>query len=226
MNRTIIVGVFACGVALLAPQIAAAQGTITFLSNLAQTPAGSNPVGSDSWLAAGFQTGNSVGGYEINSIQLGLTDASGNPSGFIVMLYSAAGHGNVSPGSTIGNLNGSVVPSTGGIYTYAPASSLTLLPNTSYFIVLTDATTVATGAYEWSYAGNFSYNATGGWDAPVGLGADDNYQSSDGSHWSFLGGPPQFAINATPAPEPGVIGLFALGSLLVAFRRRKASLVE
>jgi hypothetical protein len=30
------------------------------------------------------------------------------------------------------------------------------------------------------------------------------------------------AIYATAAPEPGVIGLFALGGLLVAFLRRKA----
>jgi PEP-CTERM motif len=223
MNRTIIVGVFACGVALLAPQIATAQGTITFLSNLSQTPAGSNPAGSDSWLAAGFLTGNNAGGYSLNSIQLGLTDASGNPSGFIVMLYSAAGHGNVSPGDSLGALNGSADPAIGGIYSYAPTVLVSLLPNTPYFIVLTDETSVANGAYEWSYAGAFSYNPSGGWQAPVGGIAVDNYESSDGLNWTYLGGPPQFAINATPTPEPGVIGLFALGGLLVAFRRRNKS---
>jgi hypothetical protein len=210
---------------LLAPQIAQAQGMTTFLSNLGQTSAGSIATGSDSWLAAGFLTGNNTGGYALNSIQLAMSDDSGNPSGFTVMIYSATGHLDVSPGSSLSDLNGSADPATGGIYSYSPSVALTLLPDTAYFIVLTDGSLIANGAYEWSYAPTYSYNANGGWQAPVGVGAIDNYQSSDGSHWNLLGGPPQFAINATPAPEPGVVGLFALGGLLVACQRRKARLV-
>jgi hypothetical protein len=82
MKRIIIGGIMAFVVGLVAPKIATAQGTTTFLSNLGQTSAGDNPAGSDSWLAAGFYTGNDVNGYVPNSIQLGMADASGNPAGF------------------------------------------------------------------------------------------------------------------------------------------------
>src|SRR5271167_2904240 len=48
-------------------------------------------------------------------------------------------------------------PTTAGIYTYTPASSFSLLPGTGYFIVLTAATSVANGPYDWSHAGTYSY---------------------------------------------------------------------
>jgi hypothetical protein len=220
--KCLVTGMFG----LFGPDVGNAQGTITYLSNLGQTSAGSSPVGSDSWLAASFGTGSNAGGYLLNSVQLGMMNASGNPSGFTVMIYSASGHLDILPGSSLGTLAGSSDPAAGDIYNYTASPNFTLLPNTAYFIVLTDATTVAGGAYNWSYSSTFSYNPNGGWEAPLIFGAVFNYQSNDGSDWNLSGGYPQFAINATPAPEPGVISLFALGGLLVAFRRRKASLVE
>jgi len=84
--------------------------------------------------------------------------------------------------------------------------------------VLTSGNTIANGAYGWSYASANNYNPSGGW---FSLGG--GWTSSDGSSWNASAAAfSQFAINATPAPEPGVIGLFALGGLLVAFQRRKA----
>ena len=162
----------------------------------------------------------------LNSVQLAMTDASGNASGFEIMIYSAAGTLSVSPANNISTLNGSANPVSAGVYSYTPSANLSLLAGTAYFIVLTDETPIANGSYEWSYAGTFSYNPSGGWQAPAGVGAGENYHSNDGSHWSLLGGPPQFAINATAAPEPGVMGLFALGGLLVALQRRKTRSVQ
>jgi hypothetical protein len=222
MKKTIIGNILILALGALTAQIVTAQGTVTYLSNVAQTSAGGTAVGSDSWLAASFGTGNNSGGYLLDSVQFGMADASGSPNGFIAMLYSANTQAGFSPGAKVGSLNGSGAPAIAGDYTYTPDSGLTLSPNTVYFIVITAGTTVADGAYEWSYAGTYSYNTSAGWQAPIVFGAVDNYQSSDGSHWSLLGGPPQFAIKATPAPEPGVLGLFALGGLLVAFQRRKA----
>ena len=66
-----------------------AQGTMTYLSSLSQSSTGSDPVGSDSWLAAIVWNGNNPGGYSLDSIQLGMADASGFPSNFTVMLYTA-----------------------------------------------------------------------------------------------------------------------------------------
>jgi hypothetical protein len=201
-------------VALPMLQIIQAQG-ITYLSNLNQPSAGNLAVGSDSWLAVGFDVGTNASGYMLNSIQLNLTGASGNPNTFVFLLYSAIGHGDFYPGSSLGTLNGSTDPSVGGVFTYFPAEELMLLPNTAYFIVLTAGTAVANGAYDWSYAGSSFYNSSGGWQAPLGRAAVDNYQSIDGSNWNVFGGSSQFAITATPIPEPSAEMLLGLGGILL-----------
>src|SRR5476649_1775563 len=156
MEKIIIAGILVFEVGLLAPQITQAQGTITYLSNLGQTSAGSLAVGSDSWQAAEFRTGNNVGGYTLNSIQLGMADDSGNPAGFTAMIYTFDLARGI-PGSSLGTLNGSLNPATSGIYTYTPVSNITLSRGDFFYIVLTAGTTVASGAYEWSYAGGNSY---------------------------------------------------------------------
>ena len=47
---------------------------------------GTAAVGSDSSLAEFFQTGSNPGGYTLDSVQLGMSDASGSPGGFAVTL--------------------------------------------------------------------------------------------------------------------------------------------
>jgi PEP-CTERM motif len=206
-------------VGLLTRQIVQAQGTV-YLSNLDQPSAGSLAVGSDSWLAAGFQTGNNADGYMLNSVQLAMTDASGNPSGFTVMLYNTAGGSFFGyPGSSLATLNGSANPSAAGIFDYTPASSLMLSPGTTYSIVLTAGTPIANGAYEWGWAyPSTSYNPSGTWGADGG-----ELMSNSGSlfSWSFVASYyPQFAITATAIPEPDILGLFALGGLFLGLRRQ------
>jgi len=225
MKNLIIGGIIVFAVGVLAPQILQAQGTI-YLSNLGQPSAGSLAVGSDSWLAAGIYTGNNADGYSLNSIQLAMTDASGDPSGFTVMVYANGNDFGFSPGSTLGTLNGSTNPATAGIYTYTPAANLTLLPRTAYYIVLTAGTAVANGAYGWSYggyAGVNTYNQIGGWvslgDA-YGPGTVDT--STDGLSWgeNLDGFNPQYAIDATPVPEPSVLALLVGGAAAFFDRRR------
>jgi hypothetical protein len=223
MKRIIIGSVIALG-SILAPQILQAQGT-TYLSILGQPPDGSLAVGSDSWLAGAFQTGTNASGYSLNSIQLGMADASGNPSGFTVMLYTRGGIVAPVPGSSLGTLSGSLNPVIGGIFTYAAAPNITLAPGTPYFIVLTAETPIASGAYGWNYANTSSYNPNGGW-----LGAVTFSSSNGSSPWIRLGPDPQyyfsqFAINATPIPEPGVSGLLGLGGLAFLWHRWKAKTV-
>jgi hypothetical protein len=179
-------------------------------------------VGSDSWLAADFFTGTNASGYTLNSVQLAMTVASGTPSGFTVMLYSEVGITGVFPGSSLGTLDGSLNPTTAGVYTYTPASNLTLSPSTDYFIVLTAGTTVANGAYGWSVTSTSShgYNSYN-WDGET-LFAN----SSDGLKWNYnLSTYGQFAINATAIPEPGVLGLFGFGGLAFLWHRRKLKAV-
>ena len=206
-------------VALLAPQIIQAQGITTYLSNLGQPSTGNLAVGSDSWYAALFFTGGNASGYVLNSVQLAMTDDSGNPSGFTVMLYSSTLGTGAFPGSSLGTLDGSANPSTSSIYTYT-SSGLTLAPSTPYFIVLTAGTTVANGSYEWSLAGIDSYNPSGHWGVIQGV-SSGVFDSNDGSFWhSISRAYPQFAINATPIPEPSPSWLLLLGSGVLIYVRR------
>jgi hypothetical protein len=218
--KTIIGSLIGFALALLTQQITQAQGTMTYLSNLGQPPDGSNTVASDSWLAEQFRTGTNASGYLLGSIQLGMADASGNPSGFTVMLYSASFGTGINPGSNLDTLDGSLNPAASGIYTFTTISNLMLLPNALYFIVLTAGTAVSNGAYEWSFMNTASYNPSAGWGGGVTL------SSVNGSSWFRLGGNPnydysQFAFDAIPVPEPGVLGLFGLGGLAFLWHRRK-----
>ena len=218
MKRDIFNGIFVL-VFGFASQITQAQGN-TYLSNLGQTSTGSLPVGSDSWLAIPFITGNNASGYFLNSVQLSLTDASGNPSDFTVMLNTVAYGNYASPGSSLGTLNGSLNPVTGGVYTYVTALSITLLPNRQYFIVLTAGTVVANGSYFLSYAGGLSYGQNGNWHAGNVAGGTLSI-STDGSLWSDTLYPPQYAITATPVPEPSAWSLIAFSAgVLIHFRAR------
>jgi hypothetical protein len=197
-------------VALLATTITKAQGA-TYLSNLGQPSSGSVAVGSDSWLATSFFSGNNIGGYTLDSIQLAMADASGSPSGFTIMLYSEANNpGGAFPGSSLGTLSGSAEPATGGLYTYTDNLNITLSPATYYFIVLTAGTGVAAGAYDWSLAGTYSYNPGGGWSS-----GGDVRTSSNGSLWLANAGNLQYAINATAVPEPGFLSLYSICILLL-----------
>jgi hypothetical protein len=219
--KTLISNMILLTVSLLTPQITPAQGT-TYVSNLGQASIGNNQVGSDSWIAASFSTGTNASGYSFNSVELGMTAASGSPSNFTAMIYSGVtripGGADYFPGSSLDTLDGSLNPLASGIYNYTDDSNIVLSPSTVYFIVLTAGTAVATGAYGWSYAG--SYNPSGGWSAPYVGGAVDIFKSSDGSSWTLARGNPQFSITATPAPEPSPSLLLLLGSGIFIYARR------
>jgi hypothetical protein len=216
MKKIIIGCLIVFLVVLLVPQSGLAQGTL-YLNNLDQPSTGSFAVGNDSWLAATFRTGNNAGGYVLDSIQLGMVGASGHPSDFTAMLYSLSVLAPV-PGHSLATLNGSSDPSTVGVYTFNPSSSLTLSPGTSYFIVLTSGTSTANDAYEWSLSNGSSYNPMGGWGNMMG----QLEHSSDGLSWAVVGNVgPQYAINATPVPEPSIVGLFCLGGAILLRRSRE-----
>ncbi len=215
--KTNVKHIIASTITLLVSQLAMAQG-ITYLSSLSPNSTGNVSLGSDSWLAAGFHTGNSVNGYFLDSVELGMSSATGSPSGFTVMIYVDNGNpaaGN--PGDSLGVLNGPADPSLSGIYVYTDNSSIILSPNTFYYVVLNAATLVATGAYEWNES-TFPPNSTGGWGDLNAL----LYSNNDNSSWSVTPylGVAQFAITATHVPEPSAEMLLGLGGiLLLGFKR-------
>jgi hypothetical protein len=218
MKNAILSGVIVLAAGLLTPPTAQSQGTV-YLSSLDQPSAGSGAVGSDSWLAAGIHTGGNPGGYVLDSIELAMTSATGDPSGFTVQLYtSEMGNGAFVPDSSFATLTGSSDPVTAGLYTYTD-SDLTLSPSSYYFIVLTAGTPVASGAYAWSYENTSAATTSGGLS-----GAGGYSQASDGVNWiTTVAESPdqlQFDITATAVPEPDTLVLMGLpGVLLFVWRR-------
>lgn len=202
------------GVELLLAPPAPAQGTI-YVSSLGQTPVGTGEVGGDSWFAQPFFTGTNSAGYALNSVQLLMAAAQGSPNGFSVSVYSSPGNG--APGVDLESLSGAD-PAAGGVLSYS-ASGLMLSPMTSYCIVVTAATTIAQGAYQWSAADSFGRIITAPgdpWIIPDGY-----YSSADGSSWTsqVRGNIFQLAIDGAPVPEPGFSSLIALGGLWLLWRR-------
>jgi hypothetical protein len=219
MRKLVIGSLIAFVGGLFAAQTAWSQSSLTYISNLGQPFDGSAVAGSDSWLAEEFRTGNNPGGYAFDSVQLSMATASGEPSEFIVMMY-AAGHSPFAdfPGTSVGTLNGPSDPFTAGTYAYT-ASGIVLSPSTDYFIVLTAATPMATGAFEWDIANSTPPNSSGEWS-----GSDYLLESNDGSfgNYNAIFEAPEFAITATAVPEPNDLFLLSLsGALFLACYRRQ-----
>jgi hypothetical protein len=204
---SLIVTLFTC-------QITQAQGTM-YVSNLGQTPKGSAEIGNDSWIAQEFAIlVTDPNSYTLNSVQLLLDSASGSPSGFAVSIFSSPL--NNAPQQNLGSLSGSTDPSPGGLFTYT-ASGITLSPGIAYFVVVTAATPIAQGAYDWSAANGV---ANGNWGI-----TDVYYSSANGSSWTetFRQDVFQMAINATPIPEPQTYALLGLDLAALNFRRLRQS---
>ena len=221
MKKNMINNGLAFTLGLLVPQVLRAQGA-TYLSNLEQPSVGGLAVGSDSWAAAIFVVGGNTSGYVLNSVELAMNNSVDNPSALQVMIYSSSGGGYAPPKTYVGTLSGSLDPVTPGVYTFSPDVPITFLPNGGYAIVLTSGTAVANGAYEWSYGNANSYNPVGGWYTLQG-GLAGAWTSGDASpnSWNLdRTAFPQFAIEATAVPEPGVLSLFVLVGVHLVWRRK------
>jgi hypothetical protein len=194
-----------------------AQGQeITYVSNLGGNPADYTGygIGSNQWLANSFVTGTTSAGYQLNSVQIPV-GVNGNPSGFSLSLYSDNG-GHL--GNNLGTLGGSN-PTDWALYNFT-ASGIELTPSTTYWIVATSPTpTYSDDSYYWVFASDTSYTSSDGWSMnPDGWRAS----FSGGSSWgNGTGSLYQFAVSATPVPEPEIYSLAGSGLLAILLRRRK-----
>lgn len=193
------------------------QGSFTYFSTLDTASSNASlPISQDLWVAQGFLTGDNPGGYTLDSIDLLMGDADGNPGGgFTVSLYS---NGVRIPGENIGTLAGSSDPSVAGIYTYS-GEGLVLEGSTAYFIVASSSSADA-GSYAWkimelSPRTDPATIADDGWYATF----SSRYDGTDWLRGSF--GYRQFGINAIAIPEPSTLALIGTGAAFLALRRRR-----
>jgi hypothetical protein len=184
-----------------------AQGTV-YLPNLAEPSAGGLSVGSDQWIASLFRTGDNTGCFALESIQVSMNATIGTPESLTVSLYSYDNN-TTFPGSSLGTLIGSS-PVSGKVFEFT-ASGMILSASTSYFLVLSSGTPIDQGAYTWNQSANLDYVAANGWQMAAG------FSVFDGEIWDRSRGVPmQFAIYATPVPEPSSFALLLCGGALIA----------
>lgn len=203
MNKIIFASVTVIG--FLLPRTTQAQG-ILYVSNLGQSMAGGEVIGSNSWVAQTFVTGPSAGGYVLNSVQLLMGAPSGTPGGFNVSIYSKTGdpHSEQEPGdspaASLGNLIGPE-PTKAGVFGYTNPGII-LAPSTFYYAVVTAATSTSDGSYGWS--------GTTGLTQSNGFTIDDEcFNSTNGSGWTWTPRKITFRLglyaSAVPPPNLSVL---------------------
>lgn len=179
------------------------QGTI-YLSNLGEAGAGFSVGGG----SQSFVTGSVTNGYALSSVTLLMGAMLDNASNFTVSIFNDnAG----SPGNLLGLLDGNSDPRTSGEYGYTNPG-LILASSTTYWIVATcDSSSpnppiMPPGGYTWQETLSQNILTGGGWSAGIG-------------NTGFIGAAFQFAVNATPVPEPSTCALLGVAAFL--FLRRK-----
>lgn len=189
-------------IALLSLRTTQAQGVL-YVSNLKQSVAGGEVIGSNSWVAQTFVTGPSTGGYVLNSVQLLMDAPSGTHSGFNVSIYSKTGdpHSEHEPGdspqASLGNFTGPE-PTAAGVFSYTN-SGIILTPSTFYYVVVTAATSTSGGSYAWS--GTTGLTQSNGFTIE-----DEIFNSTNGLAWTWTPRKITFQLGlyASAVPPPNL----------------------
>ncbi|HTR42368.1 MAG TPA: choice-of-anchor R domain-containing protein [Pseudomonadales bacterium] len=189
-------------IGLLSLRTAQAQGVL-YVSNLGQSVAGGEVIGSNSWVAQTFVTGPGTGGYLVNSVQLLIDAPSGTHSGFSVSIYSKTGdpHSEHEPGdapqASLGSFTGPE-PATTGVFSYTNPGIL-LASSTFYYVVVTAATSTHVGSYAWS--GTTGLTQSNGFTIQ-----DECFNSTNGSAWTWTPRKITFQLGlyASAVPPPNL----------------------
>jgi hypothetical protein len=188
------------------------QGTLAYVTGVDKPSGGFGNIASDSWLAQGFWTGTYSNGYMVTGIQFQMANATGNPNGLTVLLYSSS---NNFPGSSLAALAGDSNPLTSGIYSYSGAN-VALAPNSLYFLVATSSQLLSSGAFGWQTIASLAQFEMDG--LVPGFPA----KSPDGTIWERRAANLfQFSVTAITIPEPSGSMLMLAATILAVRRRRK-----
>jgi len=175
----------------------------TLSSNLDAKVFFTEPVGGDTWIAAGFATGPM--NYTLNSATLLVRQDAPGPVA-LDLFSDSNGRPGISVGSlgTPGSFSSTLTP------TGFSGSNLPLLANTTYWLVLQSSG----GEYQWAYTDR---------NTGSGIGFVGTWGASDDAGATWLASdidPMMMAVDAVPGnaavPEPGALLLFCGGSSALA----------
>ena len=186
----------------------------TVIDSTTQSVTGAAAINFSDWNGNKFV--NDATSRNLQSITLSMDVAADTSGSFRVELYSNSGS---LPGSSLGILTGNGNPATAGLYTYTPSSTITLNPNTTYWVVA--KVTSGLGDYSWNYTSTTTHGGTG----TLG-GFSESFDQ--GGSWSAenVSFPSMFSVTATAVPEPSsyaaMLGVAALGFGIFNRRFRRA----
>jgi hypothetical protein len=184
------------------PLAAPSQGTVYF-SNLGESGTGLSVENG----AQSFLTGINSDGYILNSVTLLMGQWAGNASNFSVSIYSDI----TSSSNPHTTLSGDADPETAGQYVYTTSGAV-LNPDSTYWIVATcqPGSSVSPVGYTWQFTSSQNFVSGDGWNMGASI-INADASAPPGSHF-------QFAVNATPVPEPSVFGILILSGLVFRLR--------
>jgi hypothetical protein len=171
-------------------------------------PGGAFQISDSQSLAVELDVQNSA--VQLDSIQFGMGDTTGNRGSFFVALFSNTGAPNGVPDTAIETLTGPN-PTTAGTYTFT-SSGTVLSANTTYWIV-------ASGSENKAYSLNF--NSTDPTVSGIDSSGEIPVRSGPFDHDNISSTHINMRVNGALVPEPSTVVLGIIGAGLVIGYLRK-----
>ena len=190
------------------------------VSNLGIADGNGWAIISEQYIGMSFTVGSDYSSWSLESVDIRAVASGSLSSGFTVELHADDGFGRPGLAALVTFTGGN--PATLGDYNFVPATPFTLSAGVTYWLTAESQVPAGPNVYQWinTESSNGAENtALAGWS----IGNNFTYSTNQGASWRYAeNAPSKFAVNASQAvPEPGALGLLALGALAAATRRRR-----